>query len=401
MGQHRKFTTFALLEESTPGTTPASAMQLISAGGMPAFKRERSTGAPDFETSGSLTPYPQEIFTDEGSLSIPATPLVYRNMVQCHEGVYASDEVVVAAVTGTDISVASNIMNSVASGFGNIKVGDCFHIAFGGSGPTDGVYGPVLLQTASDITFPAGQIANFSAGSTVTIKTYNRLVEGTTFKSYSAEWKATALTTYFEGGTYFVPNSHEWSWSAGGGFTTETCSFRGKKPTKAAATIGTGAATAAPTSAAMNSANRFGTLWVGEGATNILAAATVSDLTFGIARDNGFQPGLGSTDFSVACLGDLTTSLKATVVLDDVTAAIVDEYEDLDTLWARWDMTDAQGNRMVWFQSAMKPVGRDKGESNNILTHSLDLVGHDPLKSSGDTHNIATMPMTALFYVAA
>jgi len=401
MGQHRKFTNFSLLEEVTAGTTPASAMQKVSVAGMPAFKRDRTTGAPDFVTSGDRTPYPQEIFVDEGSLSIPASPVVYRNLIQPIEGIYASDEVTVAAISAATISVATNIMSDSGSGFGNLAVGDCFHIAFGGAGPTDGVYGPLLAAAAGAVTFPAGQIADFSTGSTVVIKTFNRLTDGEVFKTYSAEWEATKLTTYFENATYMVPNSYEMSWSAGGGFATETVTFRGKKPTKAAATIGTGAATAAPTSAAMSASQRFGTLWVGEVATNLVASAVISELTFGITNDNGFGPGLGATDFQVAVLGDIVTTLKATMVLDDVTAAIVDEFEANDTLWVRFDMTDQQGNRIVYFNSAMKPTDRDKGDSNNIINQSLDLVGHDPLKSSGDTHNITGMPMTSVFFIAA
>ena len=402
MGQHRKFTNFSLLEEATAGTTPASAMQLVSVAGMPAFKRDRTTGAPDFVTSGDRTPYPQEIFVDEGSLSIPASPLVYRNLIQPIEGIYASDEVTVAAISETDISVTSDVMSSVGgTAFTNLAVGDCFHIAFGGGGPTDGIYGPLQAAAAGSITFPAGQIADYTAGSTQVHKTFNRLTDGEVFKTYSAEWEATKLTTYFENAVYMTPNSYEMSWSAGGGFATETVTFRGKKPTKAAATIGTGAATAAPTSSAMSASQRFGTLVIGEVATNLVASAVISELTFGITNDNGFGPGLGTTDFQVAVLGDIVTTLKATMVLDDVTAAIVDEFEDLDTLWTRFDMTDAQGNRIVYFNSAMKPTDRDKGDSNNILNQSIDLVGHDPLKSSGDTHNITGMPMTSVFFIAA
>ena len=401
MGQHRKFTKFSLLEESTAGTTPASAMQLINLGSMPSFKRDRSLSKPDYVTAGDRTPYPLEVLSENGSLSIPSTPLQYRNLLQVHEGVYANDEVSVSAVSATTISVTSNIMNDTASGFGSLAVGDCYYITFGGAGPTDGIYGPVLLQSSANITFPAGQIANFSTGSTITIKAFNRLTDGEVFKTYSAEWEATKLTTYFENSTYAVPNSLAWSWSAGGNFATEEAAFICKKPTKATVTIGTGAATAAPTAAAMNAANRVGTLWLGEAATNLIAGAVVADWNFSIVNDNGFQDGVGATDFQVAVLGDITTTLSATMVLDNTTLAIIDEFQDNDTLWARWDVSDAQGNRMIWFNSAMKFGERDKGESNNIINQSITLTGHDPLKSSGDTHNIATMPMAALFYIAA
>lgn len=401
MGQHRKFTKFNLLEEATAGTTPASAFQLINLGAMPSFKRDRTTGKPDYVTAGDRTPYPLEVLSENGSLTIPSTPLQYRNLLQVHEGVYANDEVTVAAISAATIAVATNVMTDSANGFGNLAVGDCFHIAFGGSGPTDDVYGPLLAAAAGSITFPAGQIADFSLGNTVVIKTFNRLTDGEAFKTYSTEWEATKLTTYFENATYAVPNSLSWSWSAGGNFATEEASFKCKKPTKATATIGTGAATAAPTAAAMNAANRVGTLWLGETSTNLIAGGTVAEWNFSIVNDNGFQDGVGATDFQVAVLGDITTTLTATLVLDNTTLAIIDEFEDNDTMWARWDVTDAQGNRMIWFNSAMKWEDRDKGESNNIINQSITLVGHDPLKSSGDTHNIATMPMTALFYIAA
>ncbi len=400
-GQHRKFTKFSLLEESTPGTTPTSAMQLVNFGAMPSFKRDRSSDKPDYVTAGDRTPYPLEVLSENGSLTIPATPLQFRNLLQVHEGIYASDEVSVSVVAVTTISVATNVMADSANGLGSIKVGDCLYITFGGAGPTDGIYGPVVLQSAAAITFPAGQIANFSTGTTTTLKAFTRLVDGETFKTYSAEWEATKLTNYFEGATYAVPNSHSVSWSAGGNFATEEASFKCKKPVFAAATIGTGAATAAVTANAMNAANRVGTLWLGEAATNLITPATISEWNFSITNDNGFQDGLGATDFSLAVLGDITTELSITMVLDDITKGIIDEFQDNDTMWARWDVTDAQGNRIIWFQSAMKFSDRDKGESNNIITETYTLVGHDPLKSTGDTHNIATMPMTGLFYIAA
>ncbi len=402
MGQHRKFQTFALLEEATPGTTPASAMQFLNLGGAPTFDRARTVAAPEFVTTGDLEMYPIEKLLEEGALSFPATSLQYRNWVQVHEGVYGNDETTVAAISETDISVTSDVMSNVgASAFTNLAVGDSFHIAFGGSGPTDGIYGPLLAAAAGSITFPAGQIADFAAGNTVVVKTFNRLPLAETFKSFSAEQVLTKLTTYFEGGTYYVPNSVAWSWAAGGSFATEEASFRGKKMTKATATIGTGAATAAPTAPAMNASGRVGTLWLGEVATNSIAGATIADWNYSLTRNNGFQPGVGSDDFDTACLGAAERVLTATMVLDDTTAALVDEFEDLDTLWARWDVVDAAGNRIVWFDAAMKPGERTKGEANDIINHTFTLTGHDPLKSSGDTHNITGMPSAAMFYIAA
>lgn len=402
MAQNIKFTNFGLIEESTAGTTPSSALQLYNLGGIPSFNRERQIGSPSIVTSADLRRYPDEVLQEDGSLSLPSTPLQYRNWLEVYEGLYGNDVTTVAQISGTDISVTSDVMNSVAGGFGNLADGDCLYITFAEAGDgTTGVYGPITSASANNITFPAGQLADFSAGNTVTINDFDRLTDSTTYKSYSVEWQPSQLTTYFESGVYYTPQTLGHSWQQGQ-FATQEATLAGKPPGEGAATIGTGAATAAPTSNFMNSAGRFGTVYIASTATNLAASCITPTWSHSINRSVGRGYGVGGTGFSAAVLGDLTSTISFSMVLDDNSKALRTNMEAHDTLWVRWDVVDEQGNRIIWFEPSMKINTDTTGENDTLYTKSFELNAHDPAKDSGSTFVSAGFGFqSAVFFVDA
>jgi hypothetical protein len=396
---HPNFQLFSFVEGTVLGTTPASALQKSNIAASPTIQRDRQSQPPDYVTAGSLLPYKSIVLMDDGTVTVPTTPLQYENLYPFHEGIMGADRASIAEFSDTDISCTSNVLNDAAGAGFLSSVGDCVYITFASAGDgTTGWYGPILAATTSDLTFPAGQISNFVAGNAVTINDYKRLVPGTTLKAYSIEHQITSLTTFFRSALYCVPTSWTFSWTAGANFATEEGSFFGKPQAKSAATIGTGGATAALTTDPLNSGSGVGTIFLAEATTNLYATATISDLSINIARETGHEPGLGSNTFSVAALGKHEVTGSMTMVLDDSTAAIIDEFEDNDSLWLRWDVVDGQSNRMCFFASAVALTARTEGDQNNMIHQTFDFKCHDPLKESGWVNNITGMPMFGIYY---
>ena len=397
---HPNFQLFSFVEESALGTTPASALQLSNIGATPTISRDRQSQAPGYVTANSLLPFKSIVLMDDGTITVPTTPLQYENLYLFHEGIMGASRASVSEVTGTDFSCATDVFAQVAAGLGSLAVGDCIHVTFGTPGDgTTGWYGPLLAVSAASVTLPAGQMADFTAGNTVTVDDFKRLKPGTTLKGYTVEHQLTNLTTFFRHAKYCIPTSWTFSWSAGANFATEEGAMFGKPQAKAAATAGTGSATAALTTDPLNSGTGFGTLFLAEATTNLMASATISDLSITIARNNGKAPGLGANTFSVAALGDLSVTGSVTMVLDDVTAATVDEFEDNDSLWARFDLVDGQSNRMCFFLSALALTARTESDANNLMHQTYTFACHDPLKESGWVNNIAGMPMIQIAYM--
>jgi len=397
---HPNFQLFSFVEESTLGTTPTSALQLSNIGATPTIQRDRQSVAPSYTTANSLLPFKSIVLMDDGTVTVPTTPLQYENLYLFHEGVMGGDRVSVAEVTGTDFSVSTNVLAQVAAGLGSLAVGDCIHVTFGTpSDGTTGWYGPLLAAAAASVTLPANQLADFTAGNTVTVDDAKRLVPGNTLKGYSIEHQLTNLTTFFRASKYSIPTSWTFNWASGANFATEEGAFFGKPQAKAAATVGTGSATAALTTDPMNSGTGVGTVYLAEATTDLYATATIADLSITFARDDGKAPGLGSNSFSVAALGELSVTGTMTMVLDDGTAAIIDEFEDNDSLWLRWDIVDGQSNRMCFFASAIALTARSESDANNMMHQQFTFASHDPLKESGWVNNIAGMPMCGIHYM--
>lgn len=371
--------TIGMVEESTYGTTPASALQLVNVTEFP-LARTRSTERPNVLT-GSRRRYPTSVLQEDGGLTVPC-PIQYGNMLMMREGLLANDIAAAAAtITATDISTvgATGVITSAAGDTSDFEVGDWVYISGSSVAGNNGWKGPLTAAGASSITVPAAQVEDEAATASITIST-TRHTDGSTQKSYSAEWRDTLLTNKFRSGTGFVVSQGVYTWTQGQ-FTTESYTLMGKAPVKGSATIGTGAATAAPTSGFINAVQDFGTIYIGSAATSYI----ISSLTLTVTNVQNAVRGLGSLGPSNIVIGPLGIELRATLLYDNNSDTVLGNIEDHDTIDVAWDIVDPQGNRELFYLPALKCDGGEgpaPGQAGNLVDFELMATGHDPAKDA-------------------
>jgi len=395
------FVKFGAVVESTFGTTPASALQLVNVTSVD-MKQSRDVSRPNILT-GDRRRYENRVLRKSGDLVLPA-PLQYENMLQFHEGLQNNARASAVTVTATTISFDSSTetIADSANGFGSFAVGDWVYVSGAGDAGNNGWKGPVLTASAAALTFPNQQItATAVATPSITIKT-RRLLDGTTLKSYSTEWRDDdpSVTNEFRNATGMRVGSIEWNWSQGS-WATEQVTLMGKVPAMASATIGTGAATAAPTTGFMNAVDDFQTILFGTDSTASTFSATATDLRVTVTNTQTPIYGLGTVGPSNIHVGPQDIAVSMTLYYDDNARTIQDLVEAHTTCWMGFDVVDPDGNRMAFSIPAMKPdVGDPEiGEAGSLISLPLTFSGHDPAKDSGSLSTSIPYQF-GIFYVA-
>lgn len=398
MSTKATFTRVGVVEESSYGTTPSSALQLINVSSVD-MTQNRSASRPNVLTNDRRR-FPKRVLQKAGNLVLPS-PMQYENTLMLEEGLQNASRGTAISITGTTISftAGTNTVADSAEGFANLAVGDLVYISGAGVAANNGWKGPLLTKAVGSFTLPAGQIADEAATESITIKT-RRLLDGVTVKSYSAEWNLTALTNEFRASTGNRVGEIAWDW-AQGDWATQQVTLMGKIPAMANATIGTGAPTAAKTTGFMNSVDDFQYFKLGAGAsTTYTAIATKWGLK--VMNNQDYLYGLSNVGPSNIIVGPQDIELAADFYYDDNARAIADAIEAHTTLWCWWALVDPQGNRMAFCIPALKPDDGNVtiGEAESVPNLPFTGSGHDPAK---DASSLAvTIPYQfGMFYVPA
>lgn len=392
----------AMVEESSYGVTPASALQLINVSGIK-MPQNRKRGKPDVLT-GDRRRYPSRILQKSGQgLSLPQ-PLQYENDLLLQEGLLNSTRGALVTVTGIDISFtedATDKIESAANAFTDILTGDLIFVTGVGAGSNANKWvGPVVKVDAGELTIPDGQIVDQAAGGSVTIRT-RRLLDATTLKSYSVEYQLTQLTTMFRNAIGQRVASGKFSWKQGE-FATAEYMLTGKVPAKAAATIGTGAATAAKTTGFLNAVDDLRQLFVGGYGTTLNSILMTS---FDLSIENVLELiyGLGNVGPSQVDVGSVDATLDVSMMMADAVKDLIDASIADETLYAFLGTTDPQGNHLAFCLPAVKvdvdDVPVDKADT--IVNVSAKFYAHDPAKDADSPLGTAIPYQVGIFYCPA
>jgi hypothetical protein len=368
-----------LLEETSYGVTPAAAMQIVNLSSMP-LTAERTSERPNVIT-GDRRRFPKRTLSEAGALSLPA-PMQYKNLLQAYEGLQMNDiaSAISIPITGTVTIVgATGVITDSSSGFGALSDGDYVYVSGWTTNPSNnGWKGPITAASAGSITVPAAQVVDDSSAENPTFAT-RPLKDGILTKSYVGEWEALTFTNRFRYGNGFVCTQAQWSWETES-FVQETFSFAGKMPLKAAATEGTGAPTAAPTSPYMTTVQDWGSLYIDGAASALILASWQLTVANGV---NGIK-GLGDIGPSDQSIGPADVDLSASIVFDDTAAmeTLRGNAEDNDTVELHWDVFDPAGNRILFALPAAKvDLGNENvGEPGSIVDVAFTFSGHDSEK---------------------
>lgn len=383
------YTKFGVIEESTEGTTPASAVQLMNVRDVQ-LRQSRDPEKPEILT-GDRRSYPTRVLRKSGELSLPMY-MQYENDLELMEGLQNAARGTAVTVTATTISFATSTkkISDSGSGLGSFAIGDMIYVSGASVAGNNGWKGPVLAAAAGELTLPTGQITDESASASITIAT-RRLLDGTTEKFYSVEYQRTKLTNFFYSGTGFHVGGAQFSWSQGD-FAMVDWSLMGRVPAKANATIGTGAASAAPTTGFMTGVDGFGGFTVGSASDTLISNLIVTD--WKLNAQNVLNPvyGLGNVGPSKHITGKQSQDLDITAYHDDAAEDLVDAVLAHTSLWFTWHVLDAEGNRIAFCLPSAKPDEGDPvvGNAGNLGTVPVKLSGHDPAKDS--TSLLTTIP---------
>lgn len=377
------FTTIGAVEESTFGTTPSSALQLVNASGikMPQnLKRER----PNVLT-GDRRRYPERTLQKSGEgLNLPM-PLQYENDLLFMEGLMNNSRASAVTVTAVTIATTATTITDSGNGFGSFASGDLVEVSGFASGAANRIYGPIIKTSAGVLTVPTGQTPGVvAAGDSVTVRT-RRLVDGSTLKSYSIEYQLTKLTTMFRSAKGQRVKQAKYSWQQGN-FATAEYTFDGKVPAKASATIGTGAATAAKTSRFMNSVDDFQRFAIGAGGSG-LGSMIVTKWDAMYANVLAPIYGLGNVGPQQIDVGPMDVSVDLSIYMDDNAKDALDASSAETTLWMWHSIVDPNGNKVAFLLPAGTLIVDDVpvNGAEDLVSIDAKFTAHDPAKDSSST----------------
>lgn len=399
------YTTIGVVEESSWGVTPASALQLVNASGikMPGGrKRER----PNVLT-GDRRRYPARVLEKLGDgLTIPM-PLQFENDLLFLEGLMNNSRASAVTVTATTIAFATGSPDQITdsgSGLTNFASGDLIYASGVGAGTNaDQWFGPIIKVDNGTLTIPSGQIADQAAGGSVTLRT-RRLTDGATLKSYSTEYRLSKLSNFFRNqkGGRVLSAKHSW---AQGAYATAEYVLNGAYPLRTTSTIGTGGPTAAKSSPFLTSTDDFQLFKFG-GYGTTLNDITVTKWDVMFKNLLATIKALGNVGPSGIDVGPFDVDVDLSVYMDDNAKDLVDAANDSSdpSLWCWWALVDPSGNRWAYSLPACKvdvddvPVDSAEGQ----VAINAKLTAHDPAKDDdSEFHSSGFNQQAGLFFVPA
>lgn len=306
---------FRYLAETSYGTTPASAMtgmrfQTHDIGAVrDTFRAEETVS--DRQNTDTITTG----WRGEGTIN---TLLEYGNADEFISSAMFADWGSNATITATTIAATGTGFTDSGNGF-DFTVGQ-YISATGFSGSTINTVYRVTAAAAGSLTTSPAPPTTESAGQTVTLQG-SLISNGSTQQSMSIEWDYGDLSSpIFMSMKGTVVDTMTLSYGFGQPVNLNF-GVLGRKPVAGTATIGTGTASAAVTSPAINSVGNV--VRTSEGST---AQARVRAATLSIANGLRSRGVVGSTDPDSIGAGNCSVSGSITVYLNDDT--LLDKFLD-------------------------------------------------------------------------
>lgn len=335
----------------------------------------------------------------EGATMTISAPQQYENMLEFYEGLFGAARANAVTVTGTGIAVGSSTtITDSGNGLGNFAVGDWVYVSGFSTAANNGWHGPVTTAAAGTLTFSAGGLTTELAGASISLKT-RRLVEPATatLKTYSVEVNDTDLARFQSSKAMTVTNG-QWNWQVGQ-FATEQFQLQGRLPAVAGSTIGTGTATAAKTSAFINTPTDWADLWY---ASTTASTAIFTQLQLQANPNVESIMGLGDLGPSSYSRGPLDWTLTGSLYYDTTADDFVDHALAHSTKWVAWSQADPAGNKMLFFLPSVKiSLGNfERGAPNSQKTIPFTATAHSSAFDSSATFS-GIANQAAVFFVPA
>lgn len=327
-----------ILAEVTAGVTPAAAMTTInctSAKLNPNITTATSTTIRSDRMTSDLVPTGATSGFDVGF------ELRYSEYLPLLESAVGGTTSTLFTLTATDISFASadNSINSVAAAFStaNILPGHWLKVEGGVQGTR---IGKVVSVTTAKIIFSHVTLTTEAAGASVTVAGKS-LRNGVTKKTFSVENHYTDLTNVYESSVGQIVNTCAIN-AASGSIVTGTFGLMGRAITYGAATIGTGAPSAASTESIMSAVANVSTLYL-DGV--LLSATYVKSANLSVSNNVRGLDAIGSLYPVDNNMGSISATLATQMYFNDAT--YLNKFVNATAISVAYMFTDAAGNVLV------------------------------------------------------
>ena len=343
------------LEEVTWGETPASAMTNLRATGESLKYNIETTVSEELRSDRQITDLVQVGAGAEGDINFELSHATFDDLLEAAlYGAFSADLAISAATI--DAAASDDSFNDSGSGLGAIVVGQWINVqGFSGDVSNNG-WARVLTATAAKVTVDKALVDD-AVGETVTING-SMLRNGTTRKSFTLE-KEFGDVTQFLSYAGMVVGDLSLDFSAGS-ILTGAFAFMGKSGARAAATVGTGGATDAPTTDVMNAVSNL--LNIEE--DNDPSTALVSTLSMALTNNLRTLPIIGALAAGEIGSGRIGLTGNLNAYFED--GALYDKFLNNTSSSVSFRLEDAAGNAYVF------TMPRIKWSDANIVAGGID-----------------------------
>lgn len=329
----------AFVEETVFGTTPVAALKNINVVSSSLDANIGTTVSNQINPSRSESDLIRTEGSSAGDIGVEFQYAAYDEFI---EGALGGDFSTAFNLTATDISAANadNSYNSVALAFStaNVLPGHWIKVSGFATAANNGIF-KIVSVTTGKIVVSGGTLVTEAAGPSVMVKSKS-VRNGTTKHSYSIEKRFQDLTNVFVSHKGMVVNGLNLN-AAVGSIVNGSFSFTGTVTAYGAATIGTGANTAATANQVYDPTDSIGTVWI-DGAAS---SACVRSLNLTTTNNNRNTQCLGSLFPSGINMGTLGVTGQAELYFSDYT--LLDKFLAGTAISLSYSFSDADGNYTV------------------------------------------------------
>jgi len=327
-----------LVEESSWGTTPSSALTLLRITGESLGQQVSTTQSNEINQTRSISDVIRTAVQANGGVN---TELSYGNTDALMEGALGSDWAAPLSVSASTISAAqsdNSLNGSATTEFTNVVVGQWVKVA-GFTTPGNNGFAKVVSKTNAKIVLSGLTLTDEAEGDAVTVTSGGYLRNGTTKKSYTLE-KSFTDVTQFIAFTGMRVDTMELSVGTGN-VLTANFTFMGKEGAIAQATVGSGAATPAPTNPVLNAIDNVADFTYG----GTSQPFDMTAFTMQVQNNLRSQPAIGSVTPIGVGVGTCTVSGTMNVYFAD--EDVYEDFVNYATTSLSFRLVDTSGNACI------------------------------------------------------
>lgn len=352
--------------ESSWGSTPASALQLLRVTGESLGQSLESTISNTLRSDRNVDDVIRTAIQGQGDVNFEMSYGSFDDFLEAGLGGDFSADLAISATTISADGTGETLDGSLTTEFANVEVGQWIKVAGFTETANNGFFRVTAKASDAQITLDAN-LTTEAAGDTVVI-TGGMLRNGTTKKSFTLEKQFTDVSEYISlVGMRVATLALN---IATGQIVTGTLGFQGKNAAINASSVGTGAATAATTTGVMNAIDHVKNIeW-----NNDAAAFDIQNIALNITNNLRNQNAVGNLGSIGIGYGTCEVSGSMQAYFADST--LYDEFIAFSERAVSFRLEDTAGNAYIVTLPKIKITANDvaAGGQNQDVFANLQIA---------------------------